>query len=116
MRAAMRLLRLQGPDAGPTLDLHPYVTVVSGLSVAAREKVIAALGALPSGADPEMTGLVEAHGVLLDLDAATLQLLDFDKELDVVVRATDLDQLEGEPSLPPPPSTAKATSPALLAA
>ena len=95
----MRLLRLQGPDAGPTLDLHPYVTVVSGLSGPARDQVIAALSALPSGTEPGMNGLVEAHGVLLDLDAATLELLDFDSDLDVVVRAADLDQLDGEPAL-----------------
>src|SRR5687768_12338694 len=101
MRAAMRLLRLQGPDAGPTLDLHPYVTVVSGLSGAARDQVIGALSALPTGSDPGLSGLVEAHGVLLDLDVSTLALLDFAEDLDVVVRADDLDRLDGEPPARP---------------
>jgi hypothetical protein len=86
----MRLLRLDGGSGGPTVDLHPFFTVIRGLGGPARQEVLAALRALPAGADPGMAGLVEAHGVLLDLDAETLGMLDLRSDLDVVVRHRDL--------------------------
>lgn len=104
----MRLLRLDGGEQGPTLDLHPFFTVVRGLSGARREQVLSALRALPAGQDPGLRGLLEAHGVLLDLDRDTLDLLDLRAtDLDVVVRHADL-PLPGN-AAPPPEPVAPAT-------
>jgi hypothetical protein len=95
----VRLLQLDPegplPSGDPTpddavLDLHPRVSVVTGLSEAGRARVLRALTALSRGGDPGCAGLVEAHGVILDLDASTLALLGLDTDLDVVVRADDL--------------------------
>lgn len=96
----MRLLQLDPEGPRPSgeapedavLDLHPRVSVVTGLGGAGRERVLRALTALPRGADPGCAGLVEAHGIILDLDAATLALLGLDAgtDRDVVVRSADL--------------------------
>jgi hypothetical protein len=102
----MRLLRLDGGSSGPTVDLHPFFTVIRGLGGPARQEVLAALRALPTGSDPGMRGLLEAHGVLLDLDVDTLRLLDLHSQLDPVVRHTDL--LEGGP---PPPAAGPTPAP-----
>jgi hypothetical protein len=87
----MRLIQLlPEAHAGPPLDLHPLVTVVNGLTPAARERLINAVTALPRGGDPGCGGLVECHGVLFDLSPATLALLDLNGELDVLVRPSDI--------------------------
>lgn len=83
----MRVLRLDLAD-GP-VQLHPFVTVVRGIAPARREELLAALAALPAGR-AAVPGLVEAHGVLLDLTAETLDLLELAAGVDVVVRAEDL--------------------------
>lgn len=83
----MRVLRLELP--GATIDLHPYVTVVRGLPPEARAQLLEALAAIPSG-KALAPGLVEAFGVLLDLDDAGLDLLDLHADIDPVVRRTDL--------------------------
>lgn len=87
----MRLIQLNpnGSEAN-ALDFHPKVTVVNGLSPLGRDLVINAVTALPRAGDPGCHGLLEAHGVLLDLSADTLALLDLGRELDVVVRASDV--------------------------
>lgn len=87
----MRLLQVRplGDDES-TLDLHPMLTVVTGLSRDARSSLLQAVTALPSGDDPGMTGTVEAHGVLLDLNVDTLDLLDMSSGVDVIVRPGDL--------------------------
>lgn len=87
----MRLIQLLADGAeGSELDFHPMVTVVSGLSGAAHDRILRALEALPGGRDPGCGGLVEAHGVLLDLSTDTLALLDLSSDLDVVVTASDV--------------------------
>ena len=83
----MRVLRLD-LRAG-ALELHPLVTVVRGLAPAARAELVDVLDGVPAGRAP-VTGLVEAHGVLLDLSADTLALLDLSDPLPVVVTAADL--------------------------
>ena len=88
----MRLLQLQlsGNDGG-SIDFHPMLTVVSGLTPSARARVIAAFSALPRAGDPGCGGLLESHGVLLDLTPANLSLLGLtDVELDVLVRPEDI--------------------------
>src|SRR5690606_8816334 len=87
----MRLLQLNSNgNETSALDFHPMVTVVNGLTDAGRSTVINAVTALPKGLDPGCAGLVEAHGILLDLDVDTLALLDLNGDLDVLVRSSDL--------------------------
>lgn len=84
----MRLIQLRLDD--DALDLHPMMTIITGLDRATRDRVIAAVSALPRSADPGTGGLVESHGVLFDLSVETLELLGLDAEVDPVVRAGDL--------------------------
>ncbi|MCU0269765.1 MAG: hypothetical protein MUF83_14130 [Acidimicrobiales bacterium] len=87
----MRLLQLTANgSSGEALDLHPKVTVVTGLNADGRSRLVRAVAALPRGESPGCHGLVEAHGVLLDLTADSLALLDLHGDLDAVVRATDI--------------------------
>ena len=87
----MRLLQLRlDGDASDALDLHPMMTVVTGLDSVSTARIIAAAQALPKAADPGLHGLVEAHGVLFDLSVETLQLFGLDSDLDPVIRRTDL--------------------------
>jgi hypothetical protein len=98
----MRLLQLNtNGNETSALDFHPMVTVVSGLTEDGRSTVIRAVTALPKGQDPGCHGLVEAHGILLDLDADTLALLDLDGDLDVLVRASDIPGAAGAPAPAP---------------
>jgi hypothetical protein len=78
-----------------SIDLHPFLTVVRGLDGAERRRFVAALAALPTGAvGPASGGLVEAHGIVLDLTPRSLALLDLpgdgDLPVDVVVRGRDV--------------------------
>lgn len=83
----MRVLALELGDG--VVELHPFLTVVRGLSPDAREELIRVLAAVPAG-KALADGVLEAHGVLLDLDDGTLELLDLGGDLDVVVRSGDL--------------------------
>ncbi|MEZ5140942.1 MAG: hypothetical protein R2726_00240 [Acidimicrobiales bacterium] len=87
----MRLLQLNpnGSEAS-ALDLHPMISVVTGLGPSGRDTVLRAVQALPRGDDPGCAGLVEAHGVLLDLAPDALRLLGLEGDLDVVLRRADL--------------------------
>lgn len=83
----MRVLRL---DLGRNrIELHPYVTVIRGLDPEVRARLLAVLAEIPGG-QSSVGGLIEAHGILLDLAPATLGLLDLQTDLDVVVRPGDL--------------------------
>lgn len=84
----MKVLKLG--DESIELELHPAVTVVEGLAPHQRDRIVAALGGLTSGEAPALGGLVEAHGVLLDLDADTVALLELRSDLNLVVRSADL--------------------------
>lgn len=80
----MRLVRIVGEDFG--LDLHPYVTVVSNLDAEARSAVLETIRGIPRGRVGPLGGLLEVHGIVLDLDEASLELLDLDdRELSPVV-------------------------------
>jgi hypothetical protein len=78
---------------GHRIQFHPYVTVVRGLAPGARASMVAALAGLPAGESPA-PGLVEVHGVLLNLSVETMALLDLDPPLvdglDVILRADQL--------------------------
>jgi peptide chain release factor subunit 1 len=86
----VRLVQLAGPSGGTPLSFHPQITVVGGLDDACRVRLLDALRALPSGAEPGWEGLIEAHGVVLDLDRESLRLLGLQHDVDVVVGAGDL--------------------------
>jgi hypothetical protein len=100
----MRLLQLQlDGDDGPALELHPRLTILSGLDDAGRARLIEAVRSLPSGSGPAVGGLVEAHGVLFDLSPETLELLGMHSDLDPVVSRSDLPgSAPAQPSEPLP--------------
>lgn len=87
----MRILQLD--VGGQRIEFHPYVSVLradDGL----RAALVDAFTALSVGR-PSTSGLVEAHGVVLDLSEDTLELLDLagmNGSIDIVVRR---DQLPG---------------------
>jgi hypothetical protein len=89
----MRVVQLD--IGGYRLEFHPYVTVLRGLHRSLRAELVAALEALAVG-EAMAEGMVEAHGVFLDLSEGVMTLLDLGKpgrsDLELVVRA---DQLPG---------------------
>jgi hypothetical protein len=87
----MRLLQLNpNGDEATALDLHPMITVVTDLSTRGRDRLLHAARALPAAGDPGTPGLIEAHGILLDLDLAMLELLDLHADRPVIVTAEDV--------------------------
>lgn len=94
----MRIVRYQDAVGGTAVDLNGRLTVLSGLSPDARARLVATMRAIPAGTDPGATGSIEVHGVFLDLDAASLELLELHEPIDVVVTAADLPA----PEEPPP--------------
>jgi len=87
----MRLLQIDPNDSETTaLDFHPMVTVVTGLTPSGREIVMRVARSLATAQDPGHHGLIEAHGVLLDLNRNTLELLDLQGDVDVLVNENDL--------------------------
>ncbi|MEY2459733.1 MAG: hypothetical protein QOG30_1563, partial [Acidimicrobiaceae bacterium] len=87
----MRILQLD--LGGQRIEFHPYVSVLRGLDDNLRAKLLDALAAVSAGR-PSADGLVEAHGVVLDLTDATLKLLDLpgssDEVIDIIVRREQL--------------------------
>jgi hypothetical protein len=97
----VRILRLD--VQGWRFEFHPYVSVLPTLTADHKASVLDAIRGLPAGSVLAASGLIEAHGVLLDLDTANLALLDLlptdgdAGSIDVVVRP---DQVPG--AGPPP--------------
>jgi hypothetical protein len=93
----MRLLQLStGPDR--FLDLHPNVTVVSGLDDDGRRLLVDAVAGLARGVAVGRDGLLEAHGILFDLTEEVLGVLDVEGDgIQPVVRASDLPALQRDP-------------------
>jgi hypothetical protein len=83
----VRVLHLELSD-GP-VTLHPFVTVIRGVSPEVRKELLDVFGAIPRGRAP-VRGLLEAHGVLLDLTDESLAMLDLSADLDSIVRVADL--------------------------
>jgi hypothetical protein len=91
----VRLLRVDLD--GRRIELHPYLTVLHGLPPDLRDDFLAFMDGLPTGQVAAVAGFVEAHGVVLNLNADSLGLLDLSPDLpfehgplDVVVRAGQL--------------------------
>ena len=71
----MRVLRVQLDD-DHLVDLHPAVSVVSGLSGSQRTTLRQAFDAVGAGLEPPTPALIEVHGLLVDSTQADLDLLD----------------------------------------
>jgi hypothetical protein len=99
MSTSVRLVQLEGPSVLSPLNFIPQLTVVGGLDDDLRARLVATLRALPAAAEPAWEGLVEAHGVVLDLHRENLRLLGLGHEVDVVVGAGDL-PADGRPGTP----------------
>src|SRR3954468_11915452 len=100
----MRLLQIQlslDGERRSALDLHPMMTVVSGLDSLARDQLIDAVRSLPAGRDAGYGGLVESHGVPFDLSAETLDLFGMQSDLDPVVTRADLPGAEAAVAIGP---------------
>ena len=74
----MRLAELRTTD-GRTLVLHPRLAIVEA-DETTRGSVLEALSGALSGGSPA-AGFFEVHGIVLDLDRATLRLLEVDPQL-----------------------------------
>ena len=87
----MRLLQLTlDPERDAVLELHGAMTVVTGMSDRERQRLIRIVTAVAKGDDPGAPGLVEAHGVVLDLTSEVLAMLDTGADVDPLVRRRDL--------------------------
>ena len=86
----MRLLQLStGP--GQLLDLHPNFTVVTDLDDSSRRALVDAVAGLAELRAAGTAGLLEAHGVLFDLDATLLGALELTSpSFDPIVRTDQL--------------------------
>ena len=83
----MRLAELRTTD-GRTLVLHPRHAIVEA-DETTRSSVLAALSGALSGGSPA-AGLVEVHGIVLDLDRASFVLLEVDPQLPLVLGSDDI--------------------------
>jgi hypothetical protein len=94
----MRLLQLAlGSDT--IIDLHPLVSVVSGLSPDDRRRLSEVVVGLARGTAEDPRGLLEAEGVLFDLSTEMLDLLDLEADdLQPVVTAADLPSAGHDPA------------------
>lgn len=71
----MRLLQLlTGPH--DILDLHPHLSVVTGLDEDSRTALVEAVAGLARAEAVGQGGLLEAHGVLFDLDPVLLSVIE----------------------------------------
>ncbi len=111
----MKLVRYVDPVSGLTLHLHPQVNVIRGLPSEARARLLSNLAAMPKGGPLTATGTVEVHGVTLDLTVDTLQLLELDEPVDVVVHRWDVPGAEDERPEGPDPEQEAELSAALAA-
>lgn len=65
----MRLLRLD-LSTGHSIDLHPFVTLLTDLSEAERAEVVDAVRTLGTGSTAGVRGLVQHQGLLLELNGS----------------------------------------------
>jgi hypothetical protein len=81
----MRLLRLDLGPGSPSIDLHPFVTVLSGLDAAQRNRVIKAARSLARGSTRGVEGLIQHQSLLVELDGSSKDLAPAVTEADVVI-------------------------------
>jgi len=87
----MRVLQINpnGSEAS-ALDLHPTISVVTGLGDGGRALIRRAFEEMSKGRDPGCGGLLEAHGVLFDLSAEAISMLDLTARVGVVITPEDI--------------------------
>lgn len=87
----MRLLQI-APAAGEgeVLDLHPIFTVVTGLGAPGRALVRDVSDGLSRGKVPGCVGLLECHGIFLDLTPEMLGLLDMNHPVQAMVTTEEV--------------------------
>ncbi len=90
----MRLLRLD-LGTGHSVDLHPFVTLVSGLEPEQERELVEAIRRVATGTTTAVRGLVQHQGLLVELDGAGQVRLGPPTEVDVVI---DTD-VEGDTNL-----------------
>lgn len=73
----MRILRLVD-DGSFAVEFHPYITVVADASSGQRDRIARAFSEAALGRTTDLQGLIEVHGVVLDLDERALDLLELD--------------------------------------
>jgi len=83
----MKLAELRTTD-GRTLVLHPRLAIVEA-DETMRTSVLETLSGALSGVGPA-AGFFEVHGIVLDLDRASLALLEVDPELPLVLGKDDI--------------------------
>ncbi|MEZ5320570.1 MAG: hypothetical protein R2698_00485 [Microthrixaceae bacterium] len=86
----MRLVRFDDDAGGFSIELHPLITVISGLPPHVRERLVHAIAALPRAEDPGCGGTLLVHGVYLDLTVDNLRLLELHHDIDVVLERKDV--------------------------
>ncbi|MEJ7582770.1 MAG: hypothetical protein WKF43_01540 [Acidimicrobiales bacterium] len=87
----MRFQRVEpGGDADHAVDFHRQVTVVQGLTGAARQRFIDALTGIVTGQIDGTAGVIEAQGIEFGIDADTVALLELRSSVDIVLRADEL--------------------------
>lgn len=85
----MRILRLLDDDFA--LEFHPYITVVAETSDERRRAIVETFERAAAGRTTALKGLIEVHGVVLDLDEQALGLLELDDgDIDITVTPGDL--------------------------
>ena len=83
----MKLVELRTSD-GRTLVLHPRLAIIEA-DETTRNSVLEALSGALSGGGPA-AGFFEVHGIVLDLDRASLALLEVDPALPLVLGRDDI--------------------------
>lgn len=87
----MRVVRYTDPVIeGLELELHPRLTVIAGLPDPVRQRLAGTIAAIPRGTEPVGRGLMEVHGVRLDLTLENLELLGCDRDIDAVLTPDEL--------------------------
>src|SRR5581483_6294407 len=81
------------------LYLHPYLTIIRGLDDKSHDRLVDTFAGLPEGR-AAASGMIEAHGIFLDLTDDALALLDLPnpgiEAVDVVVRPSDVAEVFGD--------------------
>lgn len=87
----MRILQIDPSDTGTkVIDLHPRLSAVVGMSDEDRARFCDVVRAISGGGTAGASGLLEAHGILLDLNDDNLAMLDLKEQKPVVVGIQDV--------------------------
>ena len=97
----MRLVHIDGlTPGGQGLDLHPRLSVLVGVPPEERALLSAVFTALVDGTAPPLGGRLEVHGIRMNLDRVTLDLLDARAPVDPFLDLDAPDLLRPAPRTP----------------